>query len=186
MRGLLIAAAIAIASAGAIADPVTFKFDLTGTDYVSYDPEFCYPNCPPDHSEPWVGTLSVTLANSLDGVYTDDSILAVTMATNELNWTTDGFGESTAVYSAPHDFVTLAGGQIVAMSGGYASGPDKAQLATFTLNNAYYLSGVGKSYRHDQAGAILTIPEPSTYALMIGGLGLLATACRQRNRRSFR
>jgi hypothetical protein len=171
----LLTAALCLTSIGAWAD-TTYVLDLTGsgvwTPYCGVCGDPPLPPYPGPEPETWDGTLTITLTSDSDGVFSGQS-LSAEFESNLMDISSDLF----------------------AFSGGATATVQDGQVTSFMANlwfpNATYykvnFSGLSANYEISNAwchhcgngfgsGTLAPVPEPSTWALMLGGLALLGVA----------
>jgi PEP-CTERM motif len=189
MRRLLMAVALC-AAGSAWGSPTQFVFDVNGSGFETYgaaDTVHCPGGVCSTTGEAlnWTGTLTVVTDDNADGIYGTDGLVSITLDSSLGDFTAHGAIDP---FLQVGQIVTLAGGQVTALEGGYNT-PD--HLTTFMFDGRFGIdfSSVAACDQCDfsSATAVLTpasitaaVPEPSTYALMLAGLGVAGFVARRR------
>lgn len=170
-------AVAAIALASCLAAPVnadeTFQFGVTGSvvHWVNWWECECFMD---PVTLPWNGSMTVTTTSAADGVYTGDELIDLTLNTSRASFSVDGHGVGYSIASASL-FVTLAGGEVVAIDGSVTYGTGPFEVVRFETDQLRYIfEGAHHVGPSEGTATYAAIPEPGAYALLLAGLTLVA------------
>jgi hypothetical protein len=175
MKTLSALATIAVAVFMQRAEAVeVFQFTFAGSGFHLYNAWEC-PNTvctTPGYAFDWTGTVDVTTVSRADGVYTQDTLPELSLASTRGGFTTDGHGQF--AFSEPS--ATISGGELVSLQA-TATSPEAGFYGKFVLSGLDASWDFGGCHHcgteHATATLIPAIPEPQTAALMAGGLLVL-------------
>ena len=167
-------------SSGALADYTSF-LALSGS--YTFTPGVCTVPGPCATTSPWLGTVTVVTDSAVNGSYTGDHLLAVTLVTDKQLGA--GFSLLAPATGQWGFSVVLAGGEATSINGTY---PDvsNSRLETYSFSGLQlaYDAGYGYHAGTAQGSATLTpiapAPEPASYAMLLAGLAVLSFVSRRR------
>jgi hypothetical protein len=126
---------------------------------------------------PWFGTLTIQTPGSADGVYSNPNVAF------ESNLALTGFDTSSQPFPAEEISVTVQGGKVTSVFGGYV---DADVVNGYFLRNVFF-SGDSLSVWYydrfnlvDAKGALAPVDEPGSISLVLAGLAATGWAIRRR------
>ena len=167
MRKILTVALLCAASTSSFAQ-ASYSLTFAGTGTHFKDAWECPNTICTEYVEqvPFTGTLNITTATPLDGVFTGGSLLAFQVNSNLFSLT-DTFPGPNGPFS-----VTVAGGSVVSIDGSQTYAP-ASQSVSFQGMSISYSQGPLHHFGPTFASAtIVAVPETGTWALLIVGLPL--------------
>jgi hypothetical protein len=176
MRKILVAALFGVASTSPFAQ-ASYNLSFAGTGTHFKDAWECPNTICTEFVEQidFVGTLNITTATPLDGVFTGDSLLAFQLNSNLFSLV-DSFPGPNGPFS-----VTVEGGSVVSIDGTQTYAP-ASQSVSFQGLTVNYSQGPLHHFGPTFASAIIVaVPEPGVWALLILGLPIAFCGARRRH-----
>lgn len=168
MRKLMIAAALLAAAGAASAAEGRYVLGFQGTGTQTDDP----------HDFSWSGTLTIVTDSTADGLYSYGDLVSFSFDSTLGSFVTDGAVDP---FLQVGQEVTIANGQVAAIEGGYS--PDHYTKFIFDgLEVHYTVSSCTDCNLVDATAVMSPVPEPASFALLGGGLALVAGGAARRRR----
>lgn len=172
LKSTILAVALALSSASVLAENISFNVPLAG----------------PAPGGNYSGSFSLThaIAGAFEDTFTFvpsvDGVVKGSLITTGVNSATSIHFTSGTINSIPFTFQDLGFGEYGFTTAAYASAPLILSVFGIAAPSLAAGSSIVASYSGNLAATVSPVPEPSTYAMMLAGLGLFGFIASRRRK----